>query len=134
LLDGNIMIRWLAALLTALTTLLAPSTDLCAQSTDASTFLTPFPDGDRYRVQIWGDSMSAGLLEALKEAMAEETRFAIEPKHRWIGGLLKSNADEEVKSFEQKLGNPPPHIVVMMLGAQDRLAMRRGNKRAGCSG
>lgn len=103
-----------------------------AQGSDGASFLDPFPEGDRYRVQVYGDAMAEGLLEGLAELMAQEPRFAIEKKNRWLGGLMKSDADQEAKTIEGALGTSPPHIAIFMLGAGDRVAFRRPNgRRAG---
>jgi len=114
----------LAIIVLALAGLLAPAAPARAQS-EAASFLDPFPEGDRYRVQVWGDQMADGLLEGLAEQMTSEPRFAIERKLRWLTGLLKVDADQEARSIETALEKGTSHIVVVMLGAGDRLAIRR---------
>ncbi len=102
-----------------------------AQIGASATFITPFPDGDRYRVQVYGDAMSAGLHEALKEEMGEEARFAIDGKHRWLAGLLKADIDEEARQIAGRLKADATDIAIVMLGTQDRLALRKDGRRIG---
>ncbi|MFV0295987.1 MAG: GDSL-type esterase/lipase family protein, partial [Hyphomicrobiaceae bacterium] len=103
---------------------------VAAQGGDFGTFVTPFPENDRYRVQVIGDAMSSGLLEALKEEMAQTPRFEIDGKHYWLSGLLKSDIDQQVKQIAERLKKSPPNLVVIMLGVQDRLSMRIDGRRA----
>jgi hypothetical protein len=123
--------RLLLAALIALLAGFLPAGPGRAQGGDAGTFLNPFPDKDRYRVQVYGDAMADGLLEGLAELMAAEARFDIDKKHRWLTGAIKADADQEAKTIEGRLQSDAPHIVVVMLGAADRIAIRRGNQRLG---
>ena len=121
------MTAMLALLLTLLAGLAAPAQPARAQASDGGSFLDPFPEGDRYRVQIWGDQMGEGLLEGLTEQLADEPRLQAEKKLRWLGGIMKVDADQEAKTIEAALATGAPHIAVLMLGAGDRVPFRRAN-------
>jgi len=127
--NWDVMTTVLALMLVLLTGLGLPAAPARAQTSEAGSFLDPFPENDRYRVQIWGDQMAAGLLEGLSEQLAEEPRLQIEPKQRWLNGLLRVDVDQEAVTIDRALANGAPHIAVLMLGADDRLALRRPNGR-----
>jgi hypothetical protein len=118
-----------AAVLLLLVAALAVPPSASAQVPEATTFLTPFPDRDRYRVQVLGDAMATGLAEGLAEVMADEPRFQIEKRSRTLQGLLRVDLDEEAKSLDARLQAEPAHIVVVMLGIEDRVPLRRANRR-----
>lgn len=121
----TVLVVWLAALM-------APLAPAHAQTTETKGFLDPFPDGDRYRVQVWGDGMAEGLVDGLAELMASEPRFQIEKKHRFLSGIMKSDAEQEARTIDTQLAQGAPHIVVAILGAGDRVAWRpSGNRRHG---
>jgi len=127
--DWDAMTTVLALLLVLLAGLGFPGTPARAQTGEAGSFLDPFPENDRYRVQIWGDQMAAGLLEGLAEQLTDEPRLQIDSKQRWLNGLLKVDVDQEAATIDRALAAGSPHIAVLMLGAEDRLALRRPNGR-----
>lgn len=119
----------LALLLVIVAGLGLPAGPAFGQGSHAGTFLDPFPENDRYRVQVWGDDMAQGLLDGLAEQLADEPRLELDKKQRWLSGLLRVDIDQEAKSIDRSLAQGAPHIVVLMLGAGDRLALRRSNGR-----
>jgi lysophospholipase L1-like esterase len=124
--------HWLIMLVLTFAAALSPAMSRAlAQGLDGGTgMLDPFPENDRYRIQVWGDQMAAGLLDGLSETLAEDPRLALEKKVRWLGGLMRVDIDQEVKTIEAGLASARPEIVVVMLGAGDRLSTRRqGNRR-----
>jgi uncharacterized protein len=127
--NWDVMTTVLALLLVLLTGLGLPATPARGQTAEPGSMLDPFPEGDRYRVQIWGDQMAAGLLEGLSEQLTDEPRLQIQPKQRWFNGLLKVDVDQEAVAIDKALAGGAPHIAVLMLGAEDRLALRRANGR-----
>lgn len=121
----------LAALLATAVAGLAWAGPARAQTNEASTFLSPFPEGDRYRVQVYGDAMAGGLLEGLAELIGPEPRFVIKKDLNALAGLLRIDLDEAATTIEARLKSDPPHIVVVMLGVEDRTPIRRNNRRFG---
>lgn len=119
----------LAVLMLLLAALVAPTASVRAQSSDIGSFLNAFPEGDRYKVQVWGDAMSEGLLDGLSDLLAEEARFQLDKKHRWLGGLIKADAEQDTRTIDAAMAAGAPDIVVVMLGAADRVSLRRPNGR-----
>ena len=55
-----------------------------------TTYITPYPDGDLYRLQVYGDAFASGLLDGLVDALSGDTRV---PNFRKsIGRCLASSA------------------------------------------
>ncbi len=127
--DWDVMTTALAILLVILAGLGFPVTSAWAQGNEAGSFLDPFPPNDRYRVQVWGDRMAEGLLEGMTEQLADEPRLQIDNKQRWLNGLLRVDVDQEARTIDQALAGGAPHIALLMLGAEDRLTLRRANGR-----
>jgi len=119
----------LALLLVLVAGLGWPDRPALAQGGHSGSFLDPFPENDRYRVQVWGDAMAQGLLDGLADQLSDEPRLDLDKKQRWLNGLLRVDIDQEAKSIDQSLAQGAPQIVVMILGAGDRLALRRSNGR-----
>ncbi len=124
----------LAMLMLFLAALAAPTASVRAQSSDVGSFLNAFPEGDRYKVQVWGDAMSEGLLDGLSDLLVEETRFQLDKKHRWLGGLMKADAEQDARTIDAAMAAGAPDIVVVMLGAADRVSLRRPNGRRAAVG
>lgn len=119
----------LALLFVIVAALGLPAVPVCAQTGQTGSFLDPFPENDRYRVQIWGDDMAQGLLDGLSEQLADEPRLDLDKKQRSLSSLLRIDIDQEAKAIDQSLAQGAPQIVVLILGAGDRLALRRSNGR-----
>ncbi len=119
----------LAFLIAALATFGAMTTRVAAQSSESASFLDPFPPNDRYRVQVWGDQMADGLQEGLAELIGAEPRLLLDKKHRWLAGIMKTDIDVEAKAIDTALATAAPHIAVVLLGAGDRIPLRRANRR-----
>ncbi|MBS0242201.1 MAG: DUF459 domain-containing protein [Proteobacteria bacterium] len=120
----------LAIVLILAWSLFAPTGEVRAQTGgEQASFLDPFPDGDRYRVEVWGDQMADGLLDGLTELMTDEPKFQLDKKLRSISGLTRIDIDQELRNLEAGVTASKPHIVVLMLGAADRSPLRRNNRR-----
>ena len=57
-----------------------------------NTYITPYPEGDLYRMQVYGDAFANGLLDGLVDAFSSEPRLQIQKKHRAIAGLTVGGA------------------------------------------
>ena len=117
----------LALLLVLVAGFAMPTAPAFAQGGHSGSFLDPFPENDRYRIQVWGDDMAQGLLEGIAEQLADEPRLDLDKKQRWLTGLLRVDIDQEIKSIDQSLAQGAPQMVVLILGAGDRLALRRSS-------
>lgn len=116
---------WLAAVALA-----APQIAQAQTSDQSGTFITPFPEGDIYRLQVWGDGLASGLLDGLVESLSDDTRVQINRKSRnlasvWRGG----DTDEDLKAIDNDLTRDSPHIIVVLQGLVDRQPWRPGGRR-----
>ena len=101
-----------------------------AQSTAGDTglggsFITPFPDNETYRLQLFGENISDGLLPGLLEALAKEPRLQIAKKNRQLANLIRGGDGEDLKAIETELaGGEPPHIAIVTLNMIYRFPWR----------
>ncbi len=95
---------------------------LAQEDFSGNSYITPYPEGDTYRLQAYGDIYADGLLGRLIEAMADDTRVQIQKKHRSLPGLIRPDLDDELKAEEAN--KEPLHIALVMIGAYDRFNMR----------
>jgi len=117
--------RALGATLTAILLLVAlpPAVKAPAQEEPSGTsYITPFPEGDVYKLQAYGDPFAEGLLAGLTEAFAGDTRLDLSRRHRALAGLARAEFDDEMKAEEAS--KETFHIGVVMLGFWDRIHMR----------
>lgn len=89
-----------------------------------SSFLTPFPQGDVYDVVVVGDDLAEGLLGGVNEAFGGDNRLRVRPKHAQLNGLMRPDFAEKLVALEEDLKREPPSIVIVMLGAWDRVTVR----------
>jgi hypothetical protein len=121
-----------AALLAVLIALgVMPVAPAAAQEEPTGTsYITPFPEGDVYKLQAYGDAFAEGLLSGLVEAFAGDGRMQVSRKHRVLGGLARPDFEDEMKA-EEAPGRENFHIAVIMIGIGDRLPLRTSpNARA----
>jgi hypothetical protein len=105
--------------------LLATSGRAVAQEdAQGNSYITPFPEHELYRLQVVGDSLAEGLLGGLIEAFSGDPRIQLHRKHRLLTGLVRNEAEEEIKAFAEALAREPIHIAVVMLGLYDRIPFR----------
>ncbi len=93
-----------------------------------TSYVTPYPENDTYRIQVFGDAFAEGLLGGLVEALAPDGRLQVTRKHRTFSGIARQEFDEEIRGEEAN--RETMHIAVVMLGMADRNPIRlAGNKR-----
>jgi hypothetical protein len=101
--------------------LLAPTA--LAQSDFAGTsYITPYPEGDTHRLQVYGDAFAEGLLSGLVEAFVGDTRLQVQRKNRSLPGLIRPDLEDELRAEEAS--RDPVHIAVVMVGVNDRYNIR----------
>lgn len=93
-----------------------------------TSYITPFPEGDTYRVQVIGDFMADSLMTALTESLSDDARVQMSRRSRSMAGLIRVEQEEFV-AFEQAIGSEPPHVAVVMVGIGDRIPLRGPNNR-----
>ena len=111
----------LFALLAALVSL--PAAPASAQEDFSGTaYITPYPEGDLYRLQVYGDAFASGLLDGLVDALSGDSRLQIQKKHRAFPGLIRPDLEDELRVEEAN--RDPLHIAVVMVGVNDRYNIR----------
>lgn len=121
--------RALCAALLACFALLATSraTPSAAQEEPSGTsYITPFPEGDIYKLQAYGDPFAEGLLAGLVESLAGDERVQVSRRHRTVNGIARVDPEEELKTDEAS--RETFHIGVIMIGYYDRIHMRAGGR------
>jgi uncharacterized protein len=102
---------------------LAPARTAFAQEGPSGiSYVTPFPEGDVYKLQAYGDPFAEGLLAGLTEAFAGDSRLQLSRRHRVLNGLARPDMDDEMKAEEAN--KETFHIGVIMLGLWDRIHLR----------
>jgi len=118
------------ALVLLATLLLGAASPAAAQGPALSTsYITPFPENDTYRLEVWGDVLAEGLLTGLVEQLADEPRISIQRRHRPVQSLLRAGFDEDVSEIVSELARSNANIIVIMIGLNDRYPMRLANGR-----
>ncbi len=85
-------------------------------------YVTPFPPGDIYKLQVFGDGYAEGLLQGLSEMAKPLDRVDIPKKYRSFQSLIRAEAEDEIRSEEQS--RDVVHLAVLMFGLNDRGAFR----------
>lgn len=111
--------RTLAALLTIGAALIAASV---ARAQVGASYITPFPESDLYRVQVYGDAFADGILPGLIEALADDTRVQVQRKHRHLVGIARPEFEDDIRLEE--ISRDTVHIGVVMIGLNDRYHIR----------
>jgi hypothetical protein len=102
---------------------LAPlSAALGQEQFPGTSYITPFPAGDIYRVQVYGDAFAEGLLGGLVDALADDARVQLQRKRRPLAGIARPEFEDEMKAEEAS--KDTVHIAVVMVGYSDRYNMR----------
>ena len=110
----------------ALVTMCLPTAAMAQIGPDASvsgtSYVNPFPPGDVYKLQVYGDVFIDGLLQGLSENVRTEERVELPRKPRSISSLIRTEVDEDLRLEEQS--RDIVHIGVVMLGFNDRGSLR----------
>ncbi len=117
----------LAALLTIFA---APALRAQGTSLLSSSYITPFPQTDRYQVRVIGDWLGPGLTEGLKEAFKQESSLEIADMSRSNYGLVRAEQIDLYGEIDRMIAGPPVHVAIIMLGVNDRASIRAGAGRA----
>src|SRR5262245_17118205 len=100
-----------------------PAPGLLAQEAFPGTsYITPFPAGDTYRVQLYGDAFAEGLLGGLVDTFTDDPRVQLQRKRRPLVGITRLEFDEELKA--EDASKDTAHIAVVMIGYNDRYHIR----------
>jgi hypothetical protein len=99
-----------------------------AQDTSpGGSYITPFPDNDVYRLQVFGDSIAEGLLAGIVETFSGDTRLQVQRARHTLGGVLRNEFIDEIQTIDSNLSRTPMHVVLVMVGVYDRYPWRPPN-------
>ena len=96
-------------------------------SATGTSYITPFPENDGYRLEVWGDVLAEGLLTGLIEQFADEPRVALQKRHRAVPSLMRPTFDDDIGEIVGEIARSNAHIIVVQLGLNDRVPLRLAN-------
>lgn len=122
------MSRSLTALLAVLI-LAAIVLPAAAQDTPAHrSYINPFPNGDRYRIVVLGDSMAEGLWEGTYRAFEDDpTLDIIQQGKKWTG-LVNTDKFDWNSEIDQILKDGNYQIAVVMFGVGEAQPLKKDGK------
>ena len=94
---------------------------------NATSFLTPFPEGDVYQLTVIGDTFAEGLLNGLVAAIGTDTRLNIQRKTQEFSGIMGADFDAKAKAFEEAIAKEPMNVAVVMMGEDDRVSFKNAD-------
>jgi hypothetical protein len=91
----------------------------------SSSYITPFPQTDRYQLRVIGDWLGAGLTAGLQEAFKSDSSVQIADMSRSSYGLIRAEQTGLFGEADRMIaGTPPVHIVIIMMGINDQASLR----------
>lgn len=117
-----------AALVPAAMLALAPQPSAAQDTPAHRSYINPFPNGDRYRVVVIGDSMAEGLWEGMFRAFEDDpTLDFIQQSKKWTGFVNIDKYDWNAE-IGQILKDGDYHIAVVMFGVGEGQPIRKDGK------
>jgi uncharacterized protein len=89
-------------------------------------YINPFPNGDRYRVVVLGDSLGEGLWTGLYRAFEEDTNLEFIQRSKPSTGFARNNSYDWSKELANLLKTDTYQIAVVMFGGSDAQPIRSG--------
>lgn len=125
-----ILTRWLSLTMLVLAALLPCRLSYGQAPVFAgSSYITPFPQTERYQLRVIGDWLGAGLAGGLQEAFKQEASLQIADASRSNFGLARADQNDLYGEIDRMIGGGPVQIVVIMLGINDRQSIRTATGR-----
>lgn len=128
---ASLALRLIASACRAMAWALVAAVVLCASPALAEegsgdlieTFVTPFPDNEKYRVVVLGDLLADGVWAGLVQALADDPAVEVIKKSEAGDGLTR--ADPTWDGIVTALSpTETPHIAVAVFGIADRRSLR----------
>ncbi|MEM8744010.1 MAG: DUF459 domain-containing protein [Pseudomonadota bacterium] len=97
----------------------------------SNSYVTPFPEQNRYRVYVFGDSLGDGLWAGLYRAFGPEQNVDVVKKSRVSTGFVRTDYFDWNKRLTRILAAEKVHIAVVMVGANDvqPIRVKSNNKK-----
>lgn len=89
-------------------------------------YINPFPNGDRYRVIVLGDSLGDGLWSGLYRAFEDDATLEFIQRAKASTGFARPDSYDWNAEIAGLLKEGPYQIAVVMFGATDAQAIRSG--------
>ncbi|MGD9671538.1 MAG: GDSL-type esterase/lipase family protein [Hyphomicrobiaceae bacterium] len=118
---------WIIAALTVLVPGMGAHAQVGGLYEPGESYITPFPDGERYKLRVIGDEYGDGMHTGLTDALGSDPRLEIERKPVWLSGLTRPNSVDELKEIARGVASDKPQIAVIMFGSMDRWSYRGPN-------
>ncbi len=87
-------------------------------------YITPFPEGDRYRLYVFGDSLGDGIWAGLYRAFQRDGNIDVVKKSRVSTGFVRVDYFNWNTALSAIVKRERFHIAVVMVGANDMQPMR----------
>jgi len=115
-----------AILLACLLTWLAPAMAQQGSTPVQRSYINPFPNGDRYRVIVLGDSLGDGLWSGLYRAFEDDATLEFIQRAKPSTGFARPDSYDWSAEVAGFLKESPYQIAVIMFGADDAQPIRSG--------
>jgi len=116
----------LAVLLAFIIVWLAPAMAQQGTTPVQRSYINPFPNGDRYRVVVLGDSLGDGLWSGLYRAFEEDATLEFMQRAKPSTGFARTDAYDWNAELADLLKKETYQIAVIMFGGNDAQAIRSG--------
>lgn len=122
------LLRWLI-ILGAAAALLAGGATARAEDDpqNGSSYLSLYPAGDVYQIEVIGDDVAEGLLAGLTEAFQGDQRLQVKSKPAALDQLMRNGFSDQLKVLDETITREQTAITVVMIGPQDRIAFKGPN-------
>lgn len=108
----------------ALFSVIAVSAPAHAQIPITRSYVTPFPDGDRYQLYVLGDSLADGIWRGLNQAFPTRTTMDVVRQSRAGTGLARVGSFNWNRVVDRLLNVNKVHLAVIMMGVSDAKTIR----------
>lgn len=103
---------------------IAQTIDLVSRS-----YVTPFPVGDLYKLYVFGDTLGDGISSGLEKALYADGRIEVTRKSGYGLGFSRRKSSDLKAVVDKTLKTDSIHIVVLMLGINERQSITVKGKR-----
>jgi hypothetical protein len=117
---------WVVVLLVGLFVCLAPAAAQQATTPIQRSYINPFPNGDRYRVLVVGDSLGDGLWSGLYRAFEDDATLEFIQRAKNSTGFARPDSYDWNNELTDILKQDTYQIAVIMFGDNDAQPIKSG--------